>query len=86
MLDITTLLGRENCGFVIKVVLPVGKFAFVLAYNERNRITPWVTWCYGEHIGFNWGHYFNDEHEAILNVYERAYNEAQALCDYVREL
>ena len=86
MPDITTLIGRENCGFTIQIALPVGKFAYVLAYSEENRCTPWVTWLWSPYgNGFGMGHYHIDEYEALADVYERAYNEAQSLLGRHRE-
>ena len=65
-------IGQINAGFTITLAIPVGESVFVLAHNERNRVSPWVTWHANSPTDYNQGHYFMYASDAYRDLYRRA--------------
>lgn len=62
---------RINAGYAIVSEIVVGEFEFVLGHNPKAP-SPFVTWEYSPRGGYYWGHYFEDELAAVLDLLERA--------------
>ena len=62
---------RINAGYAIVSDIVVGEFEFVLGHNPKAP-SPFVTWEYSPRGGYYWGHYFEDENDAVFDLLERA--------------
>lgn len=47
-------------------------FEVVLAHNQKNRCTPWVTWECKDGNNYYWGHYFRERDNAVDDLIKRA--------------
>lgn len=64
---------RKNMGYVIERAVRIGRTEVVFGVNPTER-TPYVTWRTNEWENFQkyyWGHYFENEKEALENFNKR---------------
>jgi hypothetical protein len=67
---------RNNAGYtIIKSELINETREIVLGFNEKSEM--YVTWQCDSITNYYWGHYFNDETNANLDLHKRMINELE---------
>ena len=69
---------RINAGYAIVSNIIVGEHEIVLGHNPKAP-SPFVTWEFSPRGGYYWGHYFEDENDAVLDLLERAAVELRVI-------
>ena len=74
---------RSNIGYNIEKSFKIGKTEIVLGKNEKAP-EKFVTWQCSNGDDYFWGHYFDNEYDALYDYLDRCKSEVQQRDDRTR--